>query len=355
MQTLTASPLARTISETPTDVWNDSCAVDELEYAVAFGAVGATANPTIVVDNWKKDPARWAQRVRELAADQSTWSERELAWGMVAEMSVRAAPLLMPAFADSGGRAGRLSVQTDPTLFRDAPALVTQAFGFDGLAPNIIVKFPTTAAGVAAMEEATYRGISVNATLSFSVAQALAAGEAVERGLSRREAEGLPVAQMGPVITIMMGRLEDWLREVVDRDGLSVHPSALPWSGIAVFKRAYAEWQSRGLRARLLGAAIRHHLHWSELIGGDVVITMPSSWQKRFNASSVEVRSRIGEPVDAAHLAELRTLPDFVRAFEPDGLGVNEFDTWGPSVKTLRGFIGSYHELLHLVGEALLE
>ena len=43
------------------------------------------------------------------------------------------------------------------------------------------------------MEEATYRGVSVNATVSFSVAQALAAAEAVERGLRRREAEGLPV------------------------------------------------------------------------------------------------------------------------------------------------------------------
>ncbi|MGH2382916.1 MAG: transaldolase family protein, partial [Candidatus Limnocylindria bacterium] len=206
-----------------------------------------------------------------------------------------------------------------------------------------------------AMEEASYRGISVNATVSFSVAQAFAAAEAVERGLARRDAEGLPTSQMGPVITIMMGRLEDWLRDVVDREGLSVHPSALPWSGVAVFKRAYAEWSSRGFRARLLGAAIRHHLHWSELIGGDVVITMPSSWQKRFNASSVEVRSRIQDPVDETYLAELRALlPDFVRAYEPDGLDVADFDSWGPSVKTLRAFIGSYHDLLHLVGEALL-
>ena len=69
--------------------------------------------------------------------------------------------------------------------------MVTQAFGFDGLAPNIIVKFPTTVAGVAAMEEATYRGISINATVSFSVAQAVAAAEAVQRGIERREAEGL--------------------------------------------------------------------------------------------------------------------------------------------------------------------
>ena len=353
MQTLTASPLARTVSETPTDVWNDSCAIDELEYAVAFGAVGGTANPTIVVDNWKKDPSHWASRVRELSAEQPNADERALAWAIVAEMSVRAAPLLMPAFEASAGRAGRLSVQTDPVLYRDAPAMVTQAFGFTGLAPNIIVKFPTTAAGVAAMEEASYQGISVNATVSFSVAQALAAAEAVQRGIDRRASEGLPTEDMGPVITIMMGRIEDWLRVVAEREGAILDPAALAWSGVAVFKRAYAEWQSRGFRARLLGAAIRHQLHWTELIGGDVVITMPSSWQKRFNASSVDVRPRIDEPVP--YVDELaRHFPDFVRAYEPDGLSVADFDTWGPTVRTLRAFIGSYHELLHLVSDALL-
>jgi transaldolase len=81
---------------------------------------------------------------------------------------------------------------------------------------------------------------------------------------------------------------------------------------------------------------------------------MPSVWQKRFNASSVEVRERIGDPIDEGFLADLRTLPDFVRAFEPDGLSEDDFDSWGPTVKTLRAFIGSYHDLLHLVGEALL-
>ena len=203
------------------------------------------------------------------------------------------------------------------------------------------------------MEEATYRAISINATVSFSVSQAIAAAEAVQRGIERREAEGLPTDQMGPVITIMMGRIEDWLRVVLDRDGLVVDPAALAWSGVAVFKRAYAEWQSRGFRARLLGAAIRHQLHWSELIGGDVIITMPSSWQKRFNASSVEVRPRIDDPVP--YVDELaRHFPDFLAAYQPDGLSVAEFDTWAPTVRTLRAFIGSYHELLHLVTDALL-
>jgi transaldolase len=350
--TIVASPLARTIAETPTDIWNDSCNVDELRYAVGFGAVGATANPTIVVDNWRKDPSRWAARVRELAGERPTAGERDLAWAIVAEMSVAAAPLLRPAFEASGGHAGRLSVQTDPTLHRDAAAMVEQAAGFDALAPNIVVKFPATAAGIAAMEEASFRGISVNATVSFSVAQALAAASAVQRGIERREAAGEDTSRMGPVITIMMGRIEDWLRLAVEREGLILDPAALAWSGVAVFKRAVAEWPSHGFRARLLGAAIRHHLHWSELIGGDVIITLPPVWQRRFNASSVEVRPRIDDPVP--HLDELRTLPDFVRAWEPDGLRIEEFDAWPPTVRTLRAFTASYHELLHLVSDALL-
>lgn len=354
MPTLTATPLGRTIAETPTDIWNDSCNVDELAYAVEFGAVGATANPTIVVDNWRADPSHWATRARVLAGEHPTWSERDVAWAIVAEMSVRAAPLLMPAFAQSGGRSGRLSIQTDPTLYRDADALVAQAREFDGLAPNVIVKLPATRAGIVAMEEATYHGVSVNATVSFSVAQAVAAADAVDRGLARRDAENRDTSRMGPVITIMMGRLEDWLRAAADADGLSIHPAALPWAGVAVVKRARDEWIGRGFRARLLGAAIRHHLHWSELIGGDLILTLPSAWQKRFNASDVEVRARIDDPVDPAHLAELRRLPDFVHAFEPDGLAVEEFDAWGPTRKTLRAFIGSYHDLLHLVTEAQL-
>jgi len=355
MDVLTRSPLAQTVATTPTDIWNDSCAVDELEYAIAFGAVGATANPTIVYDVWKKEPGRWRERVRELASENAVWTEVELAWAIVEEMSLRAAKLLEPAFVRHAGRKGRLSMQTNPTFYRTPDRMLEQGQRFDSLAPNIIVKFPATRVGIAVMEEATYRGVSVNCTVSFSVAQALAAAEAVERGLRRREADGLPVEQMGPVITIMVGRIEDWLRVQTERDGIVADPAMLPWSGVAVFKRAYGLFRERGYRARPLAAAIRHHLHWSEFIGGECVVTLPSTWQKRFNASDVEVRPRMDEPVDPAIVAELSAhFPDFVRAFEPDGLTIDEFDAFPPTVRTLRQFIGSYHELLHAVHDALL-
>ena len=352
---LADSPLGRTISTTATDIWNDSCSVSELEYAISYGAVGATANPTIVHDVWKAEPAYWRDRVKALANERADATEIDLAWAIVEEMSLRAAPQLLPAFEATGARQGRLSMQTDPTLFRSFDRMLAQGEHFAGLAPNIIVKFPTTAVGVRVMEEATYRGVNVNATVSFSVPQAVAAGEAVERGLKRREAEGLRVDDMGPVITVMMGRLEDWLRLQTERDAIIADPTALPWSGVAVFKRTVEEFERRGLRARPLGAAIRHHLHWSELIGGDVIITIPSSWQRRFNASDVEVRPRMDDPVDPRIVDDLsRHFPDFVRAMEPDGISPDEFDTFGPSARTLRAFIGSYHELLHQVTDALI-
>ena len=125
---------------------------------------------------------------------------------------MRGARLLEPAFEAHAGRQGRLSIQTDPTHFGSAERMLAQASHFESLAPNVIVKFPATSAGLVGIEEATARGISVNVTVCFSVAQALAAAAAIERGLRRREADGQPIDRMGPVVTLMMGRIEDWLR-----------------------------------------------------------------------------------------------------------------------------------------------
>ena len=42
---------------------------------------------------------------------------------------------------------------------------------FNRLAPNMIVKIPVTRAGIPAIEEATYQGVSINATVSFTLPQ----------------------------------------------------------------------------------------------------------------------------------------------------------------------------------------
>ena len=68
--------------------------------------------------------------------------------------------ILAPVFEREDRRKGRLSLQTNPANHRDPARMVEQAVHFSGLAPNIQVKFPTTAAGLVALEEATARASS---------------------------------------------------------------------------------------------------------------------------------------------------------------------------------------------------
>jgi transaldolase len=334
------SPLYEMTQTTPTCLWNDSAALEELLYSMEHGGVGATCNPVIVLDVLKAEMPLWRGRICSLIEEMPTATETEVRWRLVEEISAKRAELLLPVFEQQHGRNGRLSIQTDPRFFRDTKALVAQAVRFSQLAPNIIVKIPVTRAGIPAIEEATYRGVSINATVSFTVPQAIAVAEAVERGLKRREQEGLETRSISPVCTIMVGRLDDWMKVLAEKHEISIDPGHLEWAGVAVFKKAYRVYSERHYRLRLLSAAFRNHMHWSELIGADAVISPPHKWQKRFNASGIQVTSRIGQPVNAATVNELlKHFPDFRRAYSEDGLSVDEFDTFGATRRTLRQFL----------------
>ena len=349
------SPLHKMTQTTPTCLWNDSASISELKYSIEHGAVGATCNPVIVLGVLKKELQVWKDRIRALIKELPTAAEDRIAWQVVREISVEAARLLEPIFRAHSGKNGRLSIQTDPRLFRDSQAILEQAVEFSKLAPNMIVKIPATSAGIPAIEEATYRGVSVNATVSFTLPQAIAVAEAVERGLQRRETEGKEIATMGPVCTVMVGRLDDWLKVLLEKNNIAIDPGDLEWAGVAVLKQAYRIYRERGYRTRLLSAAFRNHMHWSEFIGGDLVISPPYSWQLRFNASDVEVRSRINEPVREEIESELsKKFADFRRANTEQGLAVEEFDTFGPTRRTLRQFISAVHDLDGVVRDILI-
>lgn len=354
MNAITAykSPLHQMASTTITDFWNDSCSVDELTYALEHGAVGATSNPIIVLNVLKKELHLWKQRIRGIIDEQPTWSEVEIAWKVCEEVAVHGSKLLLPVYEREQGKKGWLSIQTNPANYRNPDAILDQARHFHSLAPNLQIKIPVTAAGIQAIEEAISEGINVTATVCFTVPQAIAVAEAVERGLARRAAAGLPADNLYPACALMIGRLDDWMQAIINRDNLTTHPASPPWAGVIVMKRAYQLYQARGYRTRLLAAAYRHHLHWSEFIGGDVILTIPHEWQKRFNASDVPVTERIHVPVDAAIVDDLCVhVPDFRQAFNEDGLTIPQFDSYGATVRTLRSFITAYHDLIAFIRE----
>jgi transaldolase len=355
MATTHISPLHQTAGIGATDYWNDSCSIEELTYAIANGAVGATSNPTIVLAVLKKELPAWKNRILQIISENPTWSEVDVAWKLIEEMGVKAAALLMPVFEREKGRKGRISLQTNPTFYRNSDAIVEQAIRFDNLAPNIQVKIPASTAGITAIEEVTYRGINVNATVCFTVPQAIAVAEAVERGMRRRSEEKKDNSGLAQMCTIMIGRLDDWLKIVARKENIVITPGHLDWTGIAAIKKAYGLFRQRGYRTRLLAAAYRHHMHWSELIGGDIAMTIPHEWQVLFNNSDVEVKERMQNAVDPQVVGELyRKFPDFRRAYDDSGMNIAEFDGFGATARTLRAFISSYYELLAFVRDFML-
>jgi transaldolase len=340
---------------TPTSYWNDSCSIEELTYAIARGADGATSNPVIVMNVLNKEMHLWRDRIGQIIADNPTWTETQVSWQVYQELAIKGAELMLPVHERTDHKWGRLSIQTDPALYRNRDALLEQTTAFSRLAPNMQVKMPATSAGISMIEEATYRGVNLNVTVSFTVPQVLASAEAIERGLQRREAEGKDISTMSPVVTMMVGRNDDWMKVVAKRGNIDINPEYLEWCGVACFKHAYGIYQERGYRARLLAAAYRNFLHWTEFVGGDVVLTMPWEWQVKFNESDVKPTPRMHLPVDGQIVEALYSkLPDFRRAYDADGLSVAEFDTFGASVRTLRSFIEAWHGFVAIIRDQML-
>jgi len=349
------SPLHKMTCTTSTELWNDSCSVEELKYSIENGASGATANPVIVGEVLSKEMRLWKERIKELIIENPVATEDDIAWKLTEEMSVKGAKLLEPIFNRGNGKKGRLSIQTNPKYYRNSELMVDQAIHFSSLAPNMIVKVPVTTAGVKAIEEATYNGVSINATVCFTVAQCLAVGDAVERGLKRRKDEGKDISKIGPVCTVMVGRLDDWLKIVADKKDIVTNPEYLEWAGVAVMKKAYKIFQERKYTTRLLSAATRNYMHWSEFIGGDVVITITHTWQKRFNGSDVEVLPRIEKTVEPTLINDLnKKFDDFRRAYSENGIPVELFDQYGATLRTLRQFMAGYEDLVGQIREFML-
>jgi transaldolase len=337
------------------DWWNDSGVPTELARAVALGAVGGTSNPVIVYQTVTGNPELCLPMLDRLIVQHPHATEDEIAWKLIAALGRESAKQLLQVFEATKGAKGYLSMQVNPKYYPNKDLMVAHATELAALAPNIAVKVPATEAGIAAVEEITARGIRINATVSFSVSQALAVSGSLERGLRRAAAAGLNATAIRPYITLMIGRVDDQLKRVSQEEKIPVSPNAIDWAGIAVFKHAHQIFKRRGLPGTLLAAAYRHEGHWSQIIGPEVLQTVPYSWWTKFDASATVPALTLEQPVDGAVLAELRSkFPDFARAYDEDGMSPSEFTRYGATVHTLHQFIGGYSDLLALVRGRML-
>ncbi|MBI4625611.1 MAG: transaldolase family protein [Verrucomicrobia bacterium] len=337
------------------DWWNDSGVPAELAEAVALGAVGGTSNPVIVSQAVKAQPALCHPIMDRLIAENPIDSEDDIAWKLIHTLAIEAASRLRPVFEATRGAKGFLSVQVSPKYYTNRELMVAQAMQLASFAPNIAIKAPATEVGIAAIEEMTARGLRVNATVCFTVPQAIAVAHALERGLKRARAAGRDADAIRPYVTLMIGRVDDHLKRVAEREKIAPAPGVLDWAGIAVFKHAHRIFQQRGYPGTLLAAAYRHEAHWSQIVGREVLQTIPYVWWTKFDVSATVPAFTLDHPVDGAILAELREkFPDFIRAHDEDTMQPSEFLGYGATVHTLNQFLGGYADLVAQVRARML-
>lgn len=322
------------IENTSTKWWHDSAEEAELNLGLERGAIGVTTNPFLSNIALRTDRTLWASDIDNVLARNLPPEQKAEALMHIAV--TRAAAKLWPEFESSKGRSGYVCSQVNPLRAGDRECMYPMARRFHAWAPNIAVKLPATAAGLDVLEDCAAEGIATTATVSFTVPQVLAIAERHRAGIARAREKGVEPGKCFAVI--MIGRLDDFLREVAHDNQAGVDESDIRQAGLAVTKRAYAIYQERGYEAVLLVAALRGDYHLTELAGAKLVMSIHPNSQEMFVTKDYPREERIDRPVPDDVIARLARMPEFLRAYEPDGMRPGDFVGFGATQRTLSQF-----------------
>ena len=322
------------IGSTRTAWWHDSADPAELALGLKRGAVGVTTNPYLANLALCKNWALWANEIGEALAQKPEAESKAEALTRI--VVTAAANMLVPQFERSHGERGYVCAQVNPARAGDRDVMLAMARRFHAWAPNIAVKLPATAAGLDVLEDCAAEGITVTATVSFTVPQAIAIAERFRRGIERARRNGIRPGKCFAVI--MIGRLDDYLREVAHDSRATATESDIRQAGLAVTKRACSMYRERNYEAVLLVAALRGAYHMTELAGAEIIMSIAPKYQEILLRESLPREERIHREIASDVVERLSTMPEFRRAYEPEGMTPPEFIAYGATQRTLSQF-----------------
>jgi len=327
---------------TATAWWHDSADPAELQRGIGNGAVGATTNPFLAHLALSMNADTWAGQIDKVLSEHPAGERR--AEALMSIPVTHAARQLEPQFEKDAGRMGYVCAQVNPARAADRQSMLAMARRFHTWAPNIAVKLPATAAGLDVLEDCTAEGITATLTVSYTVPQVIAVAERHRRGLQRARSNAVEPGKCFAVI--MIGRLDDYLRDVAHDRKANISESDIRQAGLAVTKRAYSICRRRHYEPTLIVAALRGTYHMTELAGAEVIMSIAPPYQQMLVSDELACEERIGREVPVDVIERLSVLGEFVRAFEPDAMTPEEFITYGVTQRTLTQFYEGGWKLL---------
>jgi len=320
--------------KTRTRWWHDSAEPAEVDRAIRRGAVGSTTNPLLAHRAASKEREAWGAEIHAVLT--KGYDDERKAEELLRIAVTHTAEMFLPEYERSGGTSGFVCGQVNPNRAGDRRAMIEMARRYHAWIPNIAVKLPATAAGLDVLEDAVAEGITSTATVSFTVPQVIAIAERHRAGIRRARAAGIEPGRCFAVI--MIGRLDDYLREVALDMQVGVTEEDIRRAGIAVTKRAYAIYRERGYEATLIVAALRGTHHATEIAGADLILSIAPPFQDALLAPGIAREERIDRPVEPDAIDRLNRMPEFRRAYEPEGMTAAEFVAYGVTQRTLSQF-----------------
>lgn len=308
------------------------------------GVRGVTSNPTIFAKA-VGGSADYDEQLRALV--RSGHSVEDAYWAMAVSDVTAACELLSALHEESGGEDGFVSIEVAPALAHDAEATVAAARALHERigAPNLYVKVPGTAAGVAAVRTLVGEGRNINVTLLFSLERYGEVIDAYLDGLEAFAARGGDLRRVRGVASFFVSRVDTEVDRRLDAIGTPAARALRGTAAVAQARRAYQLFRERfagprweALRAK--GANLQRPL-WAStstknpaypdtlyvdsLIGPDTVNTMPEQTIAAFEDHGTVARTVDADPdADRAALDRLAEvgvdLADVARVLEAEGV-----------------------------------
>ncbi|RKQ94321.1 transaldolase [Mycolicibacterium mucogenicum 261Sha1.1M5] len=331
------------------------------ELAETVNVVGVTTNPTIF-QNAIGSGVGYADRIADCAKRglDAAATITELTTADVAD----ACDIFAGVFAATDGRDGRVSIEVEPGLARDAAGTVAQAKELWAKVDreNAMIKIPATIEGLAAIAEVIAAGISVNVTLIFSLERYRQVINAYLVGLERARAAGVDISKIHSVASFFVSRVDSEIDARLEAVGTDEARALKGQAGLAnarlayeVFEQSFASdrakmllelgahaqrplWASTGVKDPNLPDT----LYVTELAAPNTVNTMPEATLNALadhgEVQGDRVSGSYGEANQVLNLIDAQGV-DYVEVTEKlEVEGLSKFDaSWDDLVETVTG------------------
>ena len=201
------------LSDAGVSIWLDDLSRERLtsgnlaELIKTHNVVGVTTNPTIFAGALSKGAA-YAEQMRELAAAGA--SVEEAVFAATCDDVRAACDVFAPVYKASNGFDGRVSIEVDPRLARDAEGTAKMARElYERVGrENVMIKVPATQEGLRPIAETLAAGISVNVTLIFSLTRYREVINAYMLGLEQALENGKDLSTIHSVASFFVSRVD---------------------------------------------------------------------------------------------------------------------------------------------------